>query len=121
MSTASPSPPIYRARYRATNVVHYGESASSSSSDDDDEKDGEKEDVPWRTRGREDEKRENKKQNAKKKKRTLQKKSAKEFETMLLQSAEKEGGRLGPSEREKMKRKSHEQNGFPLSPDIMLF
>ena len=38
MSTASPSPPIYRARYRATNVVHYEESALSSS-DDDDEKD----------------------------------------------------------------------------------
>ena len=112
MSTASPSPPIYRARYRATNVVHYGESALSSSSDDDDEKDddvGEKEDVPWRTRGREDEKRENKKQNTKKKKRTLQKKSAKEFETMLLQSAEKEGGRLGPSEREKMKRKREKE------------
>ena len=59
MSTASPSPPIYRARYRATNVVHHGESASSSSSDDDDEKDDDvgDEDVPWRTRGREDEKR----------------------------------------------------------------
>ena len=111
MSTASPSPPIYRARYRATNVVHYGESALSSSSDDDDEKDDDvgDEDVPWRTRGREDEKRENKKQNAKKKKRTLQKKSAKEFETMLLQSAEKEGGRLGPSEREKMKRKREKE------------
>ena len=96
MSTASPSPPIYRAQYRATNVVFYEESALSSS-DDDDEKDDDvgDEDVPWRTRGEgEDEKQKNKKQNTKKKKRTLQKKSAKEFETMLLQSAEKEGGRL---------------------------
>ena len=54
MSTASPSPPIYRARYRTTNVVHYEESAlSSSSSDVDDEKDDDVgyEYVLWRTRG----------------------------------------------------------------------
>ena len=63
---------------------------SSSSSDDDDDDD----DARGQPRG-----------NAKKKrKKTLQKKSAREFENMLLQSAEKTRG-FGTSVREKMRRK----------------